>query len=178
VKKLKKEEKIQVVSELQDKFQRAKGIIFTDYRGLTVEEMSDLRRRLRASALEYRVVKNTLAKRAAEGTPVDSAKDVFSGPVGIAVSYDDPVILTKKVFEFVKSSEKLKIKGGVIEGGVCSPQELKTISELPSREVLLSMFINVLQSPLSKFASALRATLTRFVYAMEALKQQREKVVK
>ena len=86
--KLKKEEKIRIVSELQDKFERAKGIVFTNYRGLNVEEITSLRNSLRSSAVEYRVVKNTLAKRAAEGTPVDDAKDVFSGPVGIAVGYD------------------------------------------------------------------------------------------
>ncbi len=171
---LKREEKSRVVSELQSKFLSAKGVIFTDYRGLTVEEISDLRNKLRTSALEYRVVKNSLAKRAAEGTPVDVAKDIFSGPVGVAISYDDTVVLAKKILEFVKSNEKLKIKSGVIEGGVCSPEEIKTISELPSREILLSMFISAMQSPLNKFANVLNATLSGFVYAMEALKKKRE----
>jgi large subunit ribosomal protein L10 len=174
VRKLKREEKIKVVSELQDKFQRAKGIIFTDYRGLTVQEMSELRSKLRASALEYKVVKNTLAKRAAEGTPVESTMDIFSGPVGVVFSYDDPVVLTKEVLEFVKSNEKLKIKGGVIEGGICSAEELNTISKLPPREVLMGMFVRTMQAPLSRFASALRATLLRFIYAMEALKNKKE----
>jgi len=172
---LKREEKVRVVSELQDKFQRAKGIIFTDYRGLTVQEMSELRSKLRASALEYKVVKNTLAKRAAEGTPVESTVDVFSGPVGVAFGYEDPVILAKEVLEFVKTNEKLKIKGGVIEGGVCNAKELDAISKLPPREVLMSIFVRTMQAPLVRFASALRATLLRFIYAMEALKQKREK---
>jgi large subunit ribosomal protein L10 len=148
VKELKKEKKSIVVTELQGKFEQAKGVVFTDYRGLNVEEITGLRNSLRAAALEYRVVKNTLAKRAAEGTPIDDAKDVFSGPVGIAIGYDDPVLLVKKVLEFSKSNVKLDIKGGVIEGGVCSPEQIKTISELPPREIQLSMLVGAMQSPL------------------------------
>ncbi len=167
-----KEEKSRVVSELQGKFEKAKGIVFTDYRGLNVEEINGLRNSLREAELEYRVVKNTLARRAAEGTPVDAAKDFFTGPIGIAVGFDDPVLVAKRVIEFRKSNEKLEIKGGIIEGGVCTPEQIKTISELPSREVQLSMLVGAMQSPLSKFASALNATLSQFIYAMEALKDK------
>ncbi len=170
---MRKEEKVRVVSELQDKFQRAKGIVFTDYRGLNVEEITGLRNDLRSAELEYRVVKNSLARRAAEGTPVDSAKDIFSGPVGLAIGYDDPLLLVKKILEFSKANEKLEIKGGLVEGGVCSVEQLKAISALPPREVQLAMLIGAMQSPLSKFAGLLNATVTRFAYALEALKEKR-----
>ena len=170
---LNKEEKIRIVSELQEKFAKAKGIVFTDYRGLNVEEITNLRNSLRASALEYKVVKNTLAKIAAEGTPADAAKDSFAGPVGIAVGYDDPVLVVKKVLEFSKANDKLEIKGGIVEGGVCTPEQLKAISELPPREVQLSMLVGAMQSPLSKMAGLLNATLTQFMYAMEALKNKK-----
>jgi large subunit ribosomal protein L10 len=173
VKKLNREEKVRVVSELREKFNKAKGVVFTDYRGLNVEEMTGLRSTLRSAAIEYRVVKNTLAKRAAEGTPVDAAKDIFSGPIGIAVGYDDPVLLAKKVLEFSKSNEKLEVKGGVIEGDVCTVEQIKAISELPPREVQLSMLASAMQSPLSKFASMLNATISRFIYALEALKNKK-----
>ncbi len=173
MKELNKEEKNRIVSELQDKFEKAKGIVFTDYCGLDVEEITSLRSSLRSAALEYRVVKNTLAKRAAEGTPIDAAKDVFSGPVAIAVGYDDPVVLVKKVLEFKRINEKLEIKGGIIEGGVCTPEQIKTISELPPREIQLSMLISAIQSPLSKFVCLLNSTLLQFVYALEALKEKR-----
>jgi large subunit ribosomal protein L10 len=149
-------------------------VIFTDYRGLTVKEISELRNDLRSSDLEFRVVKNTLARRAAEGTPVDVAKELFSGPVGLAFGYDDPVVLAKRIIEFSKNNEKLKIKGGVIEGGLCGPDDIKAVSELPPRETLLAMFIGAMQSPLARFAGMLNATVARFVYAMNALKQQRE----
>ncbi len=170
---MKKEEKIRVVSELHGKFEKAKGIVFTDYRGLNVEEITDLRNNLRSAALEYRVVKNSLARRAAEGTPVDGAVDIFSGPVGIAIGYDDPLLLVKKVLEFSKAREKLEIKGGLIEGDVCSVEQIKAISALPPREVQLSMLVGAMQSPLSKFAGLLNSTVTQFIYALEALKEKR-----
>ncbi len=163
-----------MVTELHDKFERATGLIFTDYKGLTVEEIYQLRRQLRGASLEYKVVKNTLAKRASDGTPVEVVKEAFTGPVGIAIGYDEPVSLAKKVLEFVKSNEKLKIKGGIIEGKSCKVEDIKAISELPSREVLLATLIGAMQSPLSKLAAALNATVTQFAYAMEALKNKRE----
>ncbi|HDH04879.1 MAG TPA: 50S ribosomal protein L10 [Nitrospirae bacterium] len=173
MKELNKEEKIKIVSELQGKFGKAKGVVFTDYRGLNVEEITELRNNLRSSALDYRVVKNTLARRAAEGTPVNDAADIFSGPVGIAIGYDDPVLLVKKVLEFGRKNKKLDIRGGVIEGDVCSPEQISTISELPSREVQLSILVGAMQSPLSKFAGLLNSTLSQFIYALEALKNKK-----
>jgi ribosomal protein L10 len=138
-----------------------------------VEEITGLRNSLRESDIEYRVVKNTLAKRAAEGTRVEAAKDVFEGPVAIAVGYDDPVLVVKRILEFSKKNDKLQIKGGVIEGGVCDPEQIKKIAGLPSREVQLSMLIGAMQSPLRNLAGALNATLSKFVFAMEALKTKK-----
>ncbi len=171
-----REEKNRIVSELQDKFVKAAGIIFTDYKGLTVHEISDLREQLRDVSLEYKVVKNTLARRASEGTLVESAKDTFTGPVGIAMSYKDSALLAKKVLEFAKGNKKLKIKGGIIDGKVCEIEDIRAISELPSKETLIAIFIGAMQSPLNKAASVLNATLARFVYAMEALKNKKLKV--
>lgn len=171
---LNKEEKSKVVSELQGKFQKAKGVVFTDYRGLNVEEITGLRNSLRSAALEYKVVKNTLAKIAAEGTSVNVAKESFSGPVGIAIGYDDPVLLIKKILEYVKTNEKLKITGGIVEGNTFDLPALKTISELPPREVQLAMLAGLMQAPAGKLARLLNATLARFAYALEALKKQRE----
>lgn len=123
--------------------------------------------------MEYKVVKNTLARRASEGTPAEPAKDTITGPVGVAISYQDPALLAKKVLGFIKSNEKLKIRGGVIEGRFCENESIKAISALPSKENLLATLIGTVQSPLSKFAAALNATLSRFAYAMEALKNKK-----
>ncbi len=173
MKELKKEEKIRVVSELQEKFAKAKGIVFTDYRGLNVEEITELRNSLRSAELEYRVVKNTLARRAAEGTSVDSALDLISGPIGVAIGYDDPVLLVKKVLAYSKDNEKLEIKGGIVEGTVCDVEQMKSISKLPPREVQLAMLAGAMNAPATKFAGLLNATLTQFAYALEALKNQK-----
>ncbi len=148
-------------------------MVFTDYKGMTVAELTELRRRLRKSSLDYSVVKNTLAKIAARDTDVSVAADVFVGPVGIAIGYDDPVLVLKKVLEFTKTNEKLQVKGAVVEGKFCEQKEVKEIAELPPREILLSMLAGVLQAPLSKMAGAVSATVSGFAYAVEALKNKK-----
>ena len=170
---LNKEDKIRVVSELQEKFAKAKGVVFTDYRGLNVEEITELRNSLRSAELEYRVIKNTLARRAAEGTSVDAVKDIFLGPLGVAIGYDDPVLLVKKVLAFSKANEKLEIKGGVVEGSVCDFEQMKVISLLPPRDVQLAMLAGAMNAPATKFAGLLSATVTRFAYSLESLKNKK-----
>lgn len=171
--KLNRTEKEQVINDLREDFSKAKAVIFTDFRGLTVTELSDLRSLLREGDFEYKVVKNTLAKIASEGTPVHVARDAFRGPVGIAISYDDPVLTAKKVLEYAKKNDKLKVGIGLIEGSVCAADELKSVAELPSRKVLLSMVAGTFSAPMSKMAAALNATLSKFVYLIEAVKNKK-----
>ena len=128
---------------------------------------------LRGSSLEYSVVKNTLAKIASRDTCMDVAADSLKGPVGIAIGYDDPVLVLKKVLEFKKTNEKFQIKGAVVEGKFCGPDAVKEIADLPSREILLSMLAGAFQAPMSKLAGALAATVTTFAYAMESLKSKK-----
>lgn len=141
---------------------------------MTVAELSDLRRSLRNGNFHYRVVKNTLAKKASQGTPVSAAQDSFKGPVGITISYDDPVLTVKKILEYSKSNEKLKVYNGIIEGRFCTADELKAVAALPPRNVLLSMLVGALQAPLSKLSGAINATISSFVYVMNALSDKRE----
>lgn len=140
---------------------------------MSVAELSELRRLSREGDFDYKVVKNTLAKIASEGTPVSIAKGSFKGTVGIAIGYGDPVLTVKKILEYTKKNEKLKIGAGIIEGKICESSELKTVADIPARPVLLSMLAGGLQSPLSKMACALNATLSRFMYALEALKTKK-----
>ncbi len=170
---LNKDEKAQVVSDLKEKFSRAKAVVFTDYKGMTVEELTELRRLLKSSSLEYGVVKNTLAKIASKDTSVAVAADSFKGPVGVAIGYDDPVLVVKKVLEFAKTHEKLQVKGAVVEGKLCGRSEVKEIAELPNREVLLAMLAGALQAPMSKMLGALTATVNSFAYALEAAKNKK-----
>ncbi|HXX56925.1 MAG TPA: 50S ribosomal protein L10 [Thermodesulfovibrionales bacterium] len=171
---LNKEEKGTAIAELKGKFSEAKAVIFTDYKGMTVAELSELRRLLRSGGLDYRVVKNTLARIASQDTPVAVAKDAFKGPVALAVGYDDPVTAAKKIIEFSKKNEKLKLKGGVIEGKFLGAQEVRAVADLPPREVLLSMLAGALQAPMSKLARALSATVSNLGYAMHSLKTKKE----
>ncbi|MGB9716688.1 MAG: 50S ribosomal protein L10 [Thermodesulfovibrionales bacterium] len=170
---MKRVEKEQLVAELKDEFHKAKALIFTDYRGLTVSELSEFRRILREGDIRYRVVKNTIAILASDNTPVSIAKEFFKGPVGIVIGYDDPVLAVKKVFEYSKKNEKLKINSGIIEGRLYRVDDIKTVAELPPKKVLQSMIAGLLTSPISKLASALNATLSKMVFAMEALKKKK-----
>lgn len=147
--------------------------MFTEYQGLTVADLFDLRKSLRGSDIEYKVVKNTLAKRASVDTPVSVAQTMFKGPIGVAIGYADSAIVAKKVLEYSKKNVKLKISGGVVEGRMCNAEDIKSIAELPSREVLLSMLAGVLQAPLGKMAGALSATVSSFAYAMKALETKK-----
>lgn len=140
---------------------------------MTVAELTNLRRLLRGSSLEYSVVKNTLAKIASRDTGFAVAADSLKGPIGIAIGYDDPVLVLKKVLEFKKTNEKLQITGAVVEGRLCDQKEIKEIADLPPREILLSMLAGAFQAPLSKMACALNATVTSIAYAMESLKNKK-----
>lgn len=171
---LNKEEKGQVIEELKKKFSEAKAVIFTDYKGMTVEELSELRRLLRSGGVDYMVVKNTIARIASQETPVKVAKDVFKGPVAVAIGYDTSFTAAKKVIEFSRKNEKFKLCSGVIEGKLYGLEEVKTIAGLPPREVLLSMLAGALQAPLSKLAGVLSATVSSFAYAMSAVKTKKE----
>lgn len=171
--KLKRDRKEQVVTEIKNNFDRAKAIIFTDYKGMTVAELSELRKLIRDNNLEYKIVKNTLAKIASSQTPVSPAKDYFKGPVGIAMSYDDPISALKKIIEYSIKNDKFKVSGGIIEGTLCTSDDLKTYAQIPPRDVMLSMFIGGLQSPLSKLSGAFRATICKFIYVLEAIKTKK-----
>jgi large subunit ribosomal protein L10 len=161
------------VQQLREEFEKSKAIIFADYRGLTVAELSELRKMLKEGNIDFKVVKNTLAKIAAEGTSVAAAKDYFKGPVGIAISYEDPVAIVKKMLEFSKKNDKLKVGIGLIEGSLCASADLKAVADIPSRQVLLSMMAGVFQAPLSKMASLLNATVSKVAYALEAVKNKK-----
>lgn len=152
---------------------KSKAIVFTEYKGLTVAQIAELRKSLKEAGAEYKVFKNTLVSIAAKGTPYESAKDVLAGPTGLAFGYDDPVAAAKKVLEFAGKNDKFKVKSGVIEGKLYSTDEIKEVSKLPSKTVLLSMLAGAFQAPASKLAGALHATVAQLAYALEAVKNKK-----
>lgn len=172
---MEKAKKAEVIKALRDKFLSAKSVVFTDYTGMTVAEMSELRNLLRSSKIEYRVIKNNLARIAAKETPLSVLKpEEYTGPIGIAIGYDDPLLAVKKVLEFAEKNEKLKVKNSVVEGRIFSPEELKELSKLPPKDVLLGMFAGGLAQPLMQLASGFNALIANLLYAFEALRRKKE----
>jgi large subunit ribosomal protein L10 len=147
--------------------------VLTDYKGLTVAELTEFRDGLRGNSVEYRVVKNTLARIAVGDTAAASLGESFKGPVGVAIGYDDPVTVAKSVLDYTKKNKKLSVTAGFVDGTLCDPDQLKKIAELPPREVLLSMMAGTLQAPAAKLARLLNATVARLGYALHALKDQK-----
>ena len=168
---IQKEVKKQMLSDLADRFQRATVTVLTHYQGLSVAKMEALRRHLRNSEVEYRVVKNTLARKAAEGTEVSRVADAFQGPVGVALGYGDPVTPVRALFEFARKEEGLKIAVGVLEGKVVTSDALRQVALLPSREVMLGQMLAGVQSPLYGLAGALQGIQRKLVYALNAVKE-------
>ena len=168
-------EKEAQVALLTEKLRKAKVAVLTDYRGLTVSQMEELRGRLRGGEVEYRVVKNTLARRAAVESGHDDFQQVLVGPVGIAFGYDDLGVPIKLLNEFVRSSRlKLEIVGGLVEGRVLNPDQLKQLADLPPREVLISMLAGTILAPIAQLASAINTPLAQLASALEVHKNNLE----
>ena len=145
------------VQEIADKFSAAGSIVVVDYRGLTVAQVTELRKQLREAGVEFKVYKNTLTRRAAEAAGFEGINEFLTGPNAIAFSNEDVVAPAKIINEFAKKNEALEIKAGIIEGTVASVEDVKALAELPSREGLLSMLLSVLQAPVRNFALATKA---------------------
>jgi len=154
---LNKEEKKGAIDELHELFARAKTAVITGYSGINVEQITELRARLRKAHVEYRVVKNTLARKAAEGTGLEPLKDYFVGPIGIALGHDDVVAPARELFEFSKTQNKLLLKVGVLEGKLLQQADIKALASLPSLSTLRGKIVGLLQAPPSRIVGVLAA---------------------
>ncbi len=167
-------EKKKVVEDLNERLSRSCIVIVTDYKGLDVTTINDLRRRLRQENIEYQVVKNTLLTRAAAETDVDLIKDHFKGPSAVALSYEDPVTPAKILTDFAKDHEALEIKVGVMNGQVLEVNQIKALSTLPSHEELLAKFLATLNAVPASFVRTLNEIPGKFVRLLSAIKDQKE----
>ena len=168
------EEKKQIVSDLHDRLVKSQVVILTDYKGLDVAAVTELRRQLRESQIEFRVVKNTLLTRASADTDAALIQDQFKGPSAIALSYDDPVSPAKVLTEFAKENEKLEIRSGVMGGKILDLAAIKALSNLPSREQLLAQLLSAMNAVPTSFVRVLAAVPQKLLYALQAIKEQKE----
>lgn len=149
-----REEKVTLVNEIAEKLQNSKSTIITDYRGLTVAEVTELRAKLREAGVEFKVLKNTMTRRAADQVNLSEVNEFLTGPSAIAFSYDDVVAPAKILNEFAKAHKALELKAGIVEGKIIGQAEVTALAELPNREGLLSMLLSVLQAPMRNLAYA------------------------
>ncbi|UCF35344.1 MAG: 50S ribosomal protein L10 [Acidobacteriota bacterium] len=166
-------EKTAVVDGLHQTFSENGSVILLSFKGVNVPDITDLRQRIRAASSGYEVVKNTLALRAAEGTPVGELKDHFSGPTAVAYTQEDPVALAKVLKEFVKANEGLAFKAGVVEGKVVSEAQVGDLADMPSRDELLSKLLYLLNAPLTRFATALKSPVRNLAVVLKQLEEKK-----
>ena len=169
--KARREQKVEQVELLTEKLKGAKVAVLTDYRGLKVNQIQDLRSKLRTGDVEYRVVKNTLARRAAEAAGFPQLQDALKGPVAIAFGYDDLGVPSKLINEWVRATRlKLEVVGGLVEGRVFSSSQIKQLADLPSRETLIAQLMGTLQSPVAQLVGIMQTPLQQLMGTLNAYK--------
>ena len=151
------EAKKQQVDVITDQLKSSVSTVVVDYRGLTVAEVTELRKQLREAGVQYKVYKNTMLRRAAEQAGIEGLDEFLTGPTAVAFTTEDVVAPAKVIAGFAKEHEALEIKTGIMEGSIITADEVKTVGSLPSHEGLVSMLLSVLQAPMRNFAYAVKA---------------------
>ncbi|HHY35467.1 MAG TPA: 50S ribosomal protein L10 [Firmicutes bacterium] len=166
-------EKQKQAEELKNLFSGAKGIVFVEFRGLKVADDTKLRKLCRESQVSYKVIKNTLALRAAREMGMSGLESVFQGPTAVAVSKDDPVVPAKTIHSFASDHSAIKVKGGIVEGSVVSADRVLYLATLPGKKELLAKMAGALRSPISGLVTVVNAPLAGVARALEGLRQKR-----
>ena len=167
------EAKKQIVSEIKGKLESAQSVVFYDYRGLTVEQVTKLRNDCRKAGVEYVVLKNTMVELAAKELGIEGLDDHLKGPTAVAFGMADAVAPAKILSEFVKSIKKTEIKCGLVDGQVIDANGVDALAQLPPKEVLIAKMMGSLNSPITGFVGVLSATLRSLVYAVDAVRKQK-----
>ncbi|MTI70854.1 MAG: 50S ribosomal protein L10 [Firmicutes bacterium] len=168
------EQKKQVVEEIKNKIDDAQSVILVDYRGLNVEEVTELRKKYSEAGVDYKVYKNTMMRFAFKDAGLEDFGEYLKGPNAVAFGYEDPVAPAKVSNEFAKDHEKLEIKAGIVDGNIISLDRIKALADLPSKEVLIGQVLGGLNGPISGFANVLQGTMRNLVYALNAVKEKQE----
>jgi large subunit ribosomal protein L10 len=171
VNKKQKEDKVNI---LKSKLKEASFVILTDFTGLSVEDMDYLRGSLKNMHTEYNVVKNSLIKLAVKNTEFQILESFFTGPNAIAFSKDDPIKISKVIFEFSKNNEKLKIKAGTLNGKILNSKDIKTLAALPDKEIIYAKLLGILKGIQSNLVMVLNGVPRKFLLTLEGIKKQKD----
>lgn len=166
--------KVALVEELTKELAESKGVYLADFTGLTVEKITMLRRAFRKTGTRFVVSKNTLAKIAIKGSPMEPLSKLFKGPTGIAYSQTDAVAPARVLATFGKDNEKFKVKGAFVDGSVLEGRQVAEIANLPSKEVLIAQALGIVQSPMRGLVTVINGVLTNLVVALEEIRKQKE----
>ena len=167
-------EKAAKVAELKELLVNSKCSILVDFCGLTAAQDTELRRKMREAGVHYNVVKNTLLRIAAQEAGIEGLEPSLEKNTAIAVAPEDPVAVAKIICEFAKANKELKIKVGVLDGKVISVEDIKALAALPPKEVLIAKMLGSMNSPITGFVNVLQGTIRNVVYALEAVRKQKE----
>ncbi|AHF96678.1 50S ribosomal protein L10 [Desulfurella acetivorans A63] len=170
---MKKEKKIEIVETIRKNLENAQAVFLVDYSGVDVKTLESVREQVKELGDSFNVIKNTLVAKATQDTKWSNILGLLEGPNAFAVSYNDPVALAKVLLKAEKNIEKLQLKSAVMYGSVFNHDQIEAISKLPSREILLSMLLGVLNAPARGFVSALAGILRKPLYALNAIKEQK-----
>ena len=161
------QEKVEAVEELKSRLNGVKAVVLTEYRGLTVQQLSDLRKQLRAVSAEYKIVKNRLARLAIASSELQGLGTHLKGPTGVIFSKEDPVAVAKAVHAFARTNQALAVKAGYVEGQMLAPAGLKALADLPSREAIRAQLVGSIQGVLAGLVGVLAAPQRELVYVLQ-----------
>lgn len=167
-------DKVEKVAEIKDRFEANQAVMVTEYRGLTVEDMANLRKALRPNGVELKVTKNTLLRIALRETEYEPLLELIEGPIALAYIEEDVVKASQALTAFVRKNPKLKIKGGLVEGRVVQGPDVRTIATLPPREVLLAQMVGTLKAPLNNLVGVLSGPSRGLVQVLNAIREKKE----
>lgn len=166
--------KTQVVEEIKEKIEKAQSVVLVDYRGLNVEEVTDLRSKYREADVDYKVYKNTMMRFAFKDLGLEEFNEFLKGPSAVAFGYDDPVQAAKITNDFAKSNNKLEIKAGIVDGKIIDVAGVKDLASLPPREVLIAKALGGFNGPIQGLANVLQGTIKSLAQVLNAIAEEKE----
>ncbi|MBN2298722.1 MAG: 50S ribosomal protein L10 [Deltaproteobacteria bacterium] len=171
---MRKDEKHELVKQLHDELGESQAVFVTDYIGLNVEKITRLRKSIKSSGGSFRIVKNTLLRRAAQDTPAGIIEKLFVGPTAIAMAKGDPLGVAKALVDFAKDNEQLDVQGGILGTQVLDLSAIQALAKMPSKEVLIAKMLGSMNAPVTNFVGVLAAMLRQIVYVLKAIENQKK----